>query len=45
MNQPQYNVSTASQVATIIVTANTKLKARGRDIKVVGHVQRDRRIL
>ncbi|XP_027905922.1 uncharacterized protein LOC114165517 [Vigna unguiculata] len=36
-NQPQYNLPTASQVAAIIVTADTESMARGRDIKVVGH--------
>ena len=36
-NQPQYNLPTASQVAVIIVTGDTKSMARGRDIKVVSH--------
>ena len=36
-NQPQYHLPTASKVAAVIVTADTKSMAHGRDIKVVGH--------
>jgi len=36
-NQPQYNLSTASQVATIIVTEDIESMARGRNIKIVSH--------
>ena len=37
VNQPQYILPTASQVAAIIVTGDTESMARGRDIKVVSH--------
>ena len=36
-NQSQYNLPIASQVAAVIVTADTESMARGRDIKIVGH--------